>query len=494
MLGALLVLTLLIVNALIAHQATVAVVRANREVARSQELIRRLEETFSLLKDAESSQRGYIITGLETYPQHHPGLAANLDQHFEQLRKLTIEHALPQHQLQMPELESKARLRLSLIEQGIAVRREQGFDAARQWLLNNKGKGVMDEVRALVTQMEREEEERLQQFANIAQASERNAATTLVISALLSCALVALSFYLIKRDVASREQESEALRAAHEELERRVQERTDKLRAASVELQRSNRELQDFAFVASHDLQEPLRKIQAFGDRLRTRDGAALSSEGRDYLERMQNAARRMQTLIQDLLTFSRVTTKAQPFTPVDLNTVAREVLNDLEARIEQTGGRVELDRLPTIDADPLQMRQLLQNLIGNALKFHRPDVPPVIRVGGEIINPEWAANNGADGGGLARLTFADNGIGFDEKYLDRIFTPFQRLHARSEYEGTGMGLAVCRKIVERHGGQITAQSQPGQGATFFITLPATHSENKQVEEIVAGNGHAPQS
>lgn len=490
MLGAALVLTLLIVNAALAYLATITVIKDNNEVARSQELIRELEVTLSLLKDSETGQRGYIITGVETYLEPYQKAAATMEQHLTHLKQLTTEHALPQHHRLMPHLEEQIRRRLKLVSDGIALRRTQGFNQAQQFILTNEGKHVMDDIRLTIAAMEQEEEARLLRFGARLRASERNATTTLIVGALLSCALVALSFYLIRRDVAARDHEAESLRRAHEQLEQRVLERTESLRATTVELQRSNRELQDFAFVASHDLQEPLRKIQAFGDRIRTKEGAAFSNEGRDYLQRMLNAAGRMQTLIQDLLTFSRVTTKAQPFATVDLNTVAREVLNDLETRIEQSGGRVELSNLPTIEADPLQMRQLLQNLIGNALKFSRPGTPPVIRVSGEIIKPEWV--NGTDGEGLARLSFADNGIGFDEKYLDRIFTPFQRLHARSEYEGTGMGLAVCRKIVERHGGQITAQSQPEQGATFLVTLPATRPEIKQADEIVATNGLAP--
>jgi signal transduction histidine kinase len=248
------------------------------------------------------------------------------------------------------------------------------------------------------------------------------------------------------------------------------------LEASVVQLERSNRELQDFAYVASHDLQEPLRKIQAFSDRLKTSEAEALSTRGRDYVERMQQAAARMQALINDLLTFSRVTTQARPFTPLDLTRVVREVLTDLEVRIEQVGGRVEVGALPALDADPLQMRQLLQNLLGNALKFSRPETPPVVRVSSHALPVPAAAPGAAPSPPWCQLMVADNGIGFDEKYLDRIFAPFQRLHGRSAYEGTGIGLAVCRKIAERHGGNITAQSTPGQGATFIVTLPLTHT------------------
>ncbi|MEA2339922.1 MAG: hypothetical protein QOE82_3929 [Thermoanaerobaculia bacterium] len=238
----------------------------------------------------------------------------------------------------------------------------------------------------------------------------------------------------------------------------------EELRAFTVKLQQSNRELEDFAYVASHDLQEPLRKIQAFGDRLKARYAEALTSEGIDYLNRMQSAAGRMQALINDLLVFSRITTKAQPFAPVDLNAIAREVVHDLEVRIHQTNGEVVVGELPAIDADALQMRMLLQNLVGNGLKFHKPDVPPRVEVSGSSSN------------GHAQIIVSDNGIGFDEKYAERIFTMFERLHGRAEYEGTGIGLAICRKIAQRHGGDIRARSSPGEGATFVVSLPEKHS------------------
>jgi PAS domain S-box-containing protein len=233
------------------------------------------------------------------------------------------------------------------------------------------------------------------------------------------------------------------------------------------ELARSNAELEQFAFVASHDLQEPLRKIQAFGDRLKTKCETVNLGEGRDYLDRMQGAAARMQTLINDLLAFSRVIRSSQPFVPVDLAAVTREVLGDLEVRIEKTGARMQVGELPKIDADPLQMRQLMQNLISNALKFQPPKAKPIVRIQSRLDE------GGAAAAPYYHIFVQDNGIGFDEKYLEKIFAVFQRLHGRSEYEGTGVGLAVCRRIVDRHGGSITARSQPGKGATFIVTLPA---------------------
>lgn len=230
-------------------------------------------------------------------------------------------------------------------------------------------------------------------------------------------------------------------------------------------LARSNAELEQFAYVASHDLQEPLRKIQAFGDRLKTKYEANLGPEGIDYLGRMQNAAARMQVLIQDLLTLSRVANNSKPHTSVDLNDVIATVVSDLEMRIRDCEGRVETGALPIISGDRGQMAQLFQNLIGNGLKFRKPGQPPVVKVWSELqALPAGEA--------MWWITVEDNGIGFDEKYRERIFQIFQRLHGRNEYEGTGIGLAICRKIVERHGGSIAANSTPGAGAKFLITLP----------------------
>ncbi|HXF62945.1 MAG TPA: ATP-binding protein, partial [Caldilineaceae bacterium] len=281
----------------------------------------------------------------------------------------------------------------------------------------------------------------------------------------------------------------------------------EQLRAIATRLEASNRELQDFAYIASHDLQEPLRKIIAFSDRLSLKFGSVLDETGHDYLQRVQHAARRMQVLIEDLLTLSRVTTRGQPFVEVDLNEVVNDVALDLETRLEESDGHLEIGPLPVIEADPLQMRQLFQNLIGNALKFHRAGVAPRVRIytlsNGDSANGDSAAEAGEPDGGVDAsdraaiehgslepasleqaadhytdrytIVVEDNGIGFDNKYADRIFQPFQRLHGRSsEYSGTGMGLAICRKIVERHHGVIMATSQAEQGAKFLVTLPKT--------------------
>ncbi len=234
----------------------------------------------------------------------------------------------------------------------------------------------------------------------------------------------------------------------------------EKLKQAVAELERSNQELQNFASIASHDLQEPLRKIITFGGRLR--DVASnLDEQGQNYLQRMQKSAERMQRFIDDLLIYSRVTAKAREFETVDLNKIIKEVLMDLEVRVAQVKGTVNVANLPTLMADPVQMGQLFQNLIGNALKFHKNDTPPFINL-----------NSSRGDNGFWKIVVEDNGIGLDEKYSDRIFKAFERLHGRSSYEGSGMGLTICQKIVVRHNGKIEVKSAVSQGATFYITLP----------------------
>jgi len=238
----------------------------------------------------------------------------------------------------------------------------------------------------------------------------------------------------------------------------RIQEQLERY---TSELARSNEELQQFAYIASHDLQEPLRKIQAFGDRLKSKYAGTLDERGQDFIIRMQDAAVRGQNMIEALLAYSRITTQGREFVLTDLNQVVDDVLTDLEIRIDDCHGTIRVEKLPKVAADPNQMHQLFQNLISNSLKFHAPDQSPSV----EITCSKLSAKR-------VQIIVKDDGIGFDGTYANRIFQPFQRLHTRTEYEGSGIGLAVCRKIVERHRGEISVQSKPGEGATFLIALP----------------------
>ncbi len=268
--------------------------------------------------------------------------------------------------------------------------------------------------------------------------------------------------------------------ATYEDITERVRTE-EQLRDYASKLEGSNQELQNFAFVASHDLQEPLRKIETFAGRLEKKYADKIGEDGGLYLERMLDASIRMRVLIQDLLSYSRITTRAKAFEQVELAVVVDEAVSDLSVRIDETGAKIEVGELPAITGDATQMRQLMQNLISNALKFRKPDVPPVVSISAEIV-PTTTVKEGAftSMGEIVEIRVKDNGIGFDSKYADKIFVVFQRLHGRGEYDGTGIGLATCRKIAERHHGTIEAEGIPDEGATFVIRLPVTQKGSEE--------------
>jgi PAS domain S-box-containing protein len=235
----------------------------------------------------------------------------------------------------------------------------------------------------------------------------------------------------------------------------------EKLRTLNEDLTRSNRELEQFAYIASHDLQEPLRMVSSYTQLLDRRYGEQLDQDAKDFIGFAVDGANRMQRLIQDLLAYSRVTTKGQPLTPLDSHDPLGEAVANLQAAIQENGALVTTDELPRLRGDRGQLVQVFQNLIANAVKFHKPEEPPRIHVSAECTGTYWT------------FRVADNGIGIEPKYFDQVFQVFKRLHTRSEYAGTGIGLAICKRTIERHGGRIWVESEPGKGSTFFFTLPA---------------------
>lgn len=239
-----------------------------------------------------------------------------------------------------------------------------------------------------------------------------------------------------------------------------AQRQRDRLRVMMEELTRSNRELEQFAYVASHDLKEPLRKVHVYLQLLQRRCGPALEEQARQFIGHAVDAAERMQVLVHDLLAYARVGSQAQPLRPVDAATAFDAALANLETAVRDSGARVTRGPLPTVLADGTQIVQLFQNLLDNAIKF-RGSLPPLVHAEAQPEGTAW------------RFHVHDNGIGIDPRYADRLFVLFQRLHSRSDYPGTGIGLAICKKIVERHGGRIGLESEPGRGSSFWFTLPA---------------------
>jgi signal transduction histidine kinase len=297
--------------------------------------------------------------------------------------------------------------------------------------------------------------------------SELGVALMVVSSIAIFAVLVMWSARLLNRTDIKREQAEEELRWAYSELEIKVQERTAELATTNSALQkraeeltRSNAELEQFAYVASHDLQEPLRMVSSYTQLLARRYRGKLDDDADEFIAYAVDGATRMQTLINDLLAYSRVGTRGSEHAPTDVQRVFEVACANLRMAIEESGAEVASGELPTVIGDEIQLGQLFQNLIGNALKF-RGERPIKVSVEAESRDGEWL------------FSVRDNGIGIEPQYAERIFLIFQRLHGKAEYAGTGIGLAVCKKIVERHGGRIWAESQPGEGSAFYFTLPA---------------------
>ncbi|WP_100656444.1 sensor histidine kinase [Alteromonas flava] len=441
------------------------------KIANTDRIVDELNNLHVAILTVESGQRGYLLTQDEQYLADY---RSSLDNMSAQLNSVATLSSAAQPQQQRIE----ALLRLSREKLNTTVNR---VELAKQGELNKRDSATGAEmvatyrqIKALFNEINKEEMALQQQHRQQLRQITKSAKVTFVISTITTSILLLLVFSLIYWSNREAQRYQQQLEQQNNELEDKVATRTEALQLYSDEIARSNRELEDFAFVASHDLQEPLRKIRAFGDRLESGYAEALDERGKDFLARMLSAAARMSQLISDLLEFSRVSTRGKPFSDIDLNAVMAQVTSDLEVAIEEKSAIINLGELPTIEADGSQLTQLFLNIVSNALKFQPPEQQPVVNVYASQVKESELTERDLD----PSLTYfdiyiEDNGIGFDQDYEDKIFTPFQRLHSRSSYAGTGIGLAVCRRIVERHNGQIRALSEPNRGAKFIITLAA---------------------
>ena len=442
-------------------------------------IIMRLESLHLSVVVAESGQRGYLLTEYEEYLNPYHTELQSLDEKIKLVRdiesdisgqKELIEELLILVDEKISELTSSVDLAL----------REREKSALRQ-VMTNRGRDLYREIRKNIKLLVDKEYAHRRTLYSELKNIQRDAKVNFGVSAITSGLLVIGMFLMARINLRISTRYQEGLEEQNEQLLEKVAQRTQELTVYSEELSRSNRELEDFAFVASHDLQEPLRKIQAFSDRLTTIYKDKLDERGVDYIKRMTTAAFRMSTLINDLLEFSRITTRGKDFVEVELDDVFEEVLGDLEIAIKESNAQINVAPLPKVCADPSQIYQLFLNVLSNGLKFRKVDQAPLINVLVEQkdIYDELQHIDVPS----CIITIKDNGIGFEQTYADKIFSPFQRLHGRTAYKGTGIGLAICRRIVERHGGTIVAYSSPDEGATFIVTLPIEAVVNKYMGE-----------
>lgn len=470
-----------LVNAILGYYAIDNIAENQDDANQSLENINSINEVYIAVLRAETTQRTLILTDLPEYNEQFEEVSEELEVKLQNLSMAPLNEGQTAraYDLQVLISEKLSELRETLY----AVINASDTQTIRL-IFSERNRNLMNEISELSMEMETAERYLLAERAAGVAESRITALYLILTSNLVGLVMVFVALSLVKKGRTRDALYAQTLQKANDTLEEKVRQRTYALEHFSNELKRSNRELQDFAHVASHDLQEPLRKIRAFSERLRDGYSRELDEQGRDYIARMQNACERMSVFINDLLTYSKVSAQARSFAPIKLNNIIEEVLEDLEVTIEESGSRIVYNELPEVDGDYLQMKQLFQNLIGNAIKFRHPTRRPEIFIHAVLScsrglerNPLAAQAGDPERTEMVEIEVKDNGVGFDDRYLDRIFVPFQRLHGRSQYEGTGIGLSVCRRIVERHGGTISAVSKVGVGSAFYIRLPLSRHQ-----------------
>ncbi|NDV90635.1 histidine kinase [Alteromonas sp. 345S023] len=422
---------------------------------------------------AESGQRGFLLTQDEAYLTDYIDTLNSFSSIADEVEVSAQSSDLPQQDARIDKLLVLAKNKINGMIELVELVREGRVDEAHAIVKSGRGLNLYNELESLFQNIDSSERDvQATHLANLLKL-RKDSANTLLISSGTTLLLIISVFALLKMNAREAEKHQQDLEDINLDLENKIAERTQELRVFADELTRSNRELEDFAFVASHDLQEPLRKIRAFGNRIDSGYKDVMDERGRDFLARMLNAAERMSMLISDLLSFSRVSTRGKDFEDVNLNSVLDAVIGDLEIVVEEKNAQINVPSLPKIRGDKSQIDQLFLNLLSNALKFQPEGVTPVVTIEATEPNDNDLKDLLMAGEyNWLKLIISDNGIGFEQSFAEKIFAPFQRLHGRSEYKGTGIGLAVCRRIVERHNGKIFADSSPGEGATFTILLP----------------------
>ncbi len=427
-------------------------------VRRTYQVIGSVENILSLVKDVETGSRGYVITNDTTYLEPYRTALTLLPGEIKKLRTLTTDNKVQIQRRVLLEKLVADKLNIAKSRLDIGV-----FDR-RSWAISAESKIRMNRLRKHVALMVATEQIMMEMRNRQADRSFRNTLTIIFALSLLTFVTLAVSYRLLEQELTHRQQTEDQLR-----------EYETQLRGQIRQLEASNEELERFAFVASHDLQEPLRKIQSFGNLITDRYSHLFDADSMLFMGKISSSAERMSKLIKDLLNFSRISSHREEFASVSLNDIVKRILDDQELRIKGLDVYVEVDDLPVIQGIHSQIDHLFTNLISNALKFIRPGVRPLLRIQAHAVDGSGYAELGT-GRTYYEITIEDNGIGFDEKYLDHIFKVFQRLHGKSTFEGTGIGLAICKRVVMYHHGYITARSQPDEGTTFVVVLPESQS------------------
>lgn len=438
--------------------------RDTERVEQTYQVINALEHVMSLVKDVETGGRGYIITGDSSYLEPYLTAIAVLPAEIEGLHRLVNNNPVQQQRIGTLKQLVASKIDLARLRVQSQSRKQPPNLQARNNTLSGEGKRRMDVLRRHVNVMIATEQALMVMRYRRAERSYRNTLIIILALSLMTFLALAVSYYMLEQELEQRQKTEDQLRAYEARLREQIRL-----------LQTSNEELERFAFVASHDLQEPLRKIQSFATLINERSGNQFEGDSRLFISKITHSAERMSKLIKDLLNFARISNQHEAFKPVRLGQVIQRILDDQELRIKGLNARIDVGELPLIQAVASQMDHLFTNLISNALKFIRPDTQPLVRIRATMIDGTKYADLVA-GQRYAEITLEDNGIGFDEKYLDHIFKVFQRLHGKNQFEGTGIGLAICKRVVAYHHGYITAQSQPDQGTTFIIVLPESQS------------------
>ncbi len=427
-------------------------------VMHTRQVLEKLEAVLADLLNVETGARGYALGGDESYLEPYTTGLEQVHQDESQLRELTSDNPVQQHSLDL--LDPLIEKRLELAQTLIKARANKGVATIAASTLLDSGKVTMDQVRVRLAEMKGEENRLLKSRTEEAIRSSRSTRILIAFGGSLAVGILCFSGIVVGQEMKMRRRAEEAVTRVNLELEKRVGDRTAELSERAKDLARSNSELQQFAYVASHDLQEPLRMVASFTQLLARRYSEQLDDDARDFIQFAVDGATRMQTLISDLLNYSRVGTQGKPLVPTDSEQVLQPVLENLKYSLEESGAEISHEPMPWVMADATQLGQLFQNLVSNAIKF-RSEIPPRIQISAEKDGRDW------------KISVRDNGIGIAPEHADRVFIIFQRLHTKTEYPGTGIGLAISKKIIERHGGRIWIEPSPGGGTTFCFTLTA---------------------